>query len=122
MTGALTGAALGSTSCLPAKARSSTSDCAAQPISSLASCPRCLLALFLGVDEPDRPLRRIGRRHEFAQSVEDLLESALQIFQVVVRQRRSGDRRWSELPRRYSMGIGFWEVRVHGRRRSRELT
>lgn len=45
------------------------------PGSSLESCSRSLLAaLVLGLDEPDRPLRRIGRRHEFAQCVEDLLE------------------------------------------------
>ena len=41
--------------------------------SDLASCLR-LLPLVLGRDEPDRPLGRIGRRHEFAQRVEDLLE------------------------------------------------
>jgi len=38
--------------------------------SSLASCPRGLLPLVLGSDEPDGPLGRIGRRHEFAQGVE----------------------------------------------------
>ena len=43
--------------------------------SSLEHCPATsLLALVLGADEPDRPLGRIGRRHEFAQGVEDLSE------------------------------------------------
>ena len=40
----------------------------------LPFAPRSLLTLVLGVDEPDRPLGRIGRRHEFAQGVEDLLQ------------------------------------------------
>jgi hypothetical protein len=31
-------------------------------------------ALVLGIDEPDRPLGRIGRHHEFAQGVEDVFE------------------------------------------------
>ena len=46
--------------------------------SGLESCLP-LLALVLGVDEPDRSLGRIGRRHEFAQHVEDLLELVARI-------------------------------------------
>ena len=44
--------------------------------SRLASCPRGLLAaaLVLGGDKPDGPLGRIGRRHEFAQGIEYMLE------------------------------------------------
>jgi hypothetical protein len=43
--------------------------------SRLASCPRCLLAaLVLVADESNRPLGRIGWRHEFAKRVKDLLE------------------------------------------------
>ena len=40
----------------------------------LGSGRRSLLALVLQVDEPDRPLRRIGWRQEFAKRVEHLLE------------------------------------------------
>ena len=42
--------------------------------SGLASCPWGLLALVVGRHEPDRPLGRLGRGHQLAQSVEDLLE------------------------------------------------
>ncbi len=42
--------------------------------SSFASCLRSLPALFLGRHKANRPLGRIGQRHEFAQGVEDLLE------------------------------------------------
>lgn len=33
-----------------------------------------LAALVVGVDEPDGPLRRIGRRHQIAQRIDGLLE------------------------------------------------
>ena len=58
---------------------------------SLAFCPRSLLAaLFFGIDEPNRPLGRIGWRHELAQGVEDLLEvgSVVSAEGVVVQGRR----------------------------------
>lgn len=41
--------------------------------SRLSSCLRGFLALVIRCDEPDRPLGRIGRRHEFAQRAENLL-------------------------------------------------
>ena len=43
------------------------------PGSGLASCLP-LVALVVGGDEPDRPLGRIGRRHQIAQLIEDPLQ------------------------------------------------
>ena len=37
-------------------------------------CCLPLAALVIGVDEPDRPLGRIGLRYQIAQRIEDLLE------------------------------------------------
>lgn len=51
--------------------------------SGLASCPRGHLPLVLGRNEPDRPLGRVRRRHEFAQGLEDLLEVLAQMFKAV---------------------------------------
>src|ERR1700754_3910391 len=50
-----------------------------QPVTSKEALPRVLRQALLAVlvlrpDEPDRPLGRIWRCHEFAQRVENLLE------------------------------------------------
>jgi hypothetical protein len=57
-------------------------------------CPTVgiLAALILWADKPDRPLGRIGRCHEFAQGVEDLLElgAGVAAEDVVVHCKRLG--------------------------------
>ena len=55
--------------------------------------PRSLLAAFvLGRDEPNRPLGQIGRRHQLAQRLEDLLEVIARVAAegVVVHGQRLG--------------------------------
>lgn len=73
---------------------------------------RRLFARLIGEHKPNRPLRRLGRRHQFAQRIEDLLElgSCVAAEGVVLHGQRIG--------LHFKLAQALGQVAVCGRQRS----